>query len=90
MAVAFENLTMTGVEALLKWGVAESFAASVVGVNVPLSKIPLAWAKVTHMLAKISPIYKAGTLTWAKSRMFTKHRMELGQQLMAGLHNLLV
>ena len=41
-AVAFENLTMTGVDGLLKWGAAESFAASGVGVKVPLSRIPLA------------------------------------------------
>src|SRR5271154_2825592 len=41
-AVAFEKRTRTGVEGLLKWGAEESFAASGVGVKVPLRRIPLA------------------------------------------------
>lgn len=42
--VELENLTQTGVEGALKCGPVDSLAASAVGVNVPESNIPFAWA----------------------------------------------
>ena len=42
--VESENRTVTGVDAALKCGALESAAAAGVGVNVPVSSTPLAWA----------------------------------------------
>lgn len=68
-------------ELLSLWGGRES---AIEQDSFGVSCIVILW------LANIHVFYKAGTLTWAKSRMRAEHRMELSQQLMAGLHNLLV
>lgn len=69
--VELEKRTQIEVLGAANWGAMESLAASGVGVNVPVKRMPLAWAG--RVLERVR-CWKE-ELTWSKSRRGSKYAL---------------
>ena len=81
--------TETGVDGAWKCGALESFAASEVGVKVPVRRTPFACAE--GKVSEAEEYWGEGRKrTWSKAWMLAEDGLQLGYEIFARLHDLLV